>query len=256
MTGRFNAKVLTAVLLTLSLTACSDAGAQISTPTYSGDTSDAATDTRHTTDDDRDSNEAASGAAEYNPNNSRIEEYASDNPVNVYEAVLRNGDTEYDCTVYIYRLTEETDDTYRGDCAIEISDGGSVIDRTMLLVGYTLGQMGTEFAKDGSDGYFSVIELDSGSLLLSTRDDGDTTQATLYAVNGGRIEQIERYFADPADRPDKGAQISSFNLSRDYITDGDNIIFKINGDKVTVTIDFNELTLKCDEDYEWLVYCG
>ena len=47
----------------------------------------------------------------------------------------------------------------------------------------------------------------------------------------------------------------SFNLSRKYTTDGDSIIFDINGEAVAVTIDFDALTLKCDEAHESIVYC-
>lgn len=188
---------------------------------------------------------------------SRIERYDTDNPVIVFEDVLRNGDSEYDFRAYIYQIMSETEDAYRGNCAIEISENGEIADRNMLLVGYTLGQNGTEFRKDGDDGYFSVIELKNGSVLLSTREDEEVTQATLYTVKDGEIAQIERYFEDPSDRPERDSSIRSFNLSRSYTTEKDDIIFNIGGEEVRVTIDFDELTLKCEEGFESVVYnCG
>lgn len=187
---------------------------------------------------------------------SRIERYDTENPVTVFEGALRNGDSEYDFSAYIYQIMSETEDTYRGNCAIEITENGEVVDRNMLLVGYTLGQNGTEFLKDGEDGYFSVIELESGSVLLSTREGGEVTQATLYTVKGDEIAQIERYFEDAADKPERDSSIRSFNLSRQYTTDKDDIIFNIGGEEVRVTIDFDELTLKCEEGFESIVYYG
>lgn len=185
----------------------------------------------------------------------RIKSYETNNPVTVYECALRSGDSKYDCRVYIYNLMEQTADAYRGDCAVEISENGTVIDRTLMLVGYTLGQSGTEFPKNGEAPYFSVIELESGSVLLSTREDGERTQATLYTVKDGSIAQLERYYADPADRPDKSAGKRSFNLSRSWTTDKDSIIFEINGESVTVDVDFGAATLKCAQGYESTVYC-
>lgn len=185
----------------------------------------------------------------------RFEKYNAEEPVVLFESILRNGNIKYDCTVYIYNLLSETNDTYKGNCAVEISDNGNIIDRNMLLVGYTLGQKGTEFSKSRDDGYFSVIELESGSILLSARETGGVTQATLYTVSGNRIVQLERYFENPADKPEKGSVIRSFNLSHSYITDSDSIIFDINGENVRTTVDFDELTLRCDEKYESLVYC-
>lgn len=187
---------------------------------------------------------------------SRIERYETENPVIVFKDTLRNGDSEYDFEAYIYQIMSETEDTYRGNCAIEIFKNGKVIDRNMLLVGYTLGQNGTEFLKDGDDGYFSVIELQSGSVLLSTREDGEVMQATLYTVKGDEIAQIERYFEDPADKPERDSSIRSFNLSRSYTTEKDDIIFNIGGEEVRVTIDFDELTLKCEDGFESVVYYG
>ncbi len=186
----------------------------------------------------------------------RIERYEAEAPVTVFEGALRNGDSEYDFSAYIYQIMSETDDVYRGNCAIEITENGEVIDRNMLLVGYTLGQNGTEFKKSGGDDYFSLIELESGSVLLSTREDGALTQATLYTVKGGEIAQIERYFEDPADKPERDSSIRSFNLSRTYTTENDDIIFDIGGEEVRVTIDFEGLTLKCAEGYESVVYYG
>lgn len=177
----------------------------------------------------------------------RIERYEAASPVKLFEGSLRNGDSEYDFEAYIYQIMGETEDTFKGNCAIEIFKNGEVVDRNMLLVGYTLGQNGTEFLKDGDSGYFSLIELQSGSLLLSTREQGEVTEATLYTINGDRIVQIERYFEDPADKPEHDSSVRSFNLSRSYTTENDDIIFDIDGKEVRVTIDFDELTLKCDD---------
>lgn len=186
----------------------------------------------------------------------RLEKYNVEDPVVLFESVLRNGNNKYDCTIYIYNLMSETADTYNGNCAVEISYNGEVIDRNILLVGYTLGQKGTEFSKSGDDKYFSVIELENGSVLLSAREIDGVTQATLYTVSDNRIVQLERYFADLNDKPEKGSEIRSFNLSHSYTTDSNSIIFDINGESVKTTVDFDELTLKCDEKYESLLYCG
>lgn len=185
----------------------------------------------------------------------RLKKYDVEEPIVLFESILRNGNNKYNCKAYIYKLMSETDDVYIGDCAVEISNNSEVIDRAMLLVGYTLGQKGTKFSKSENDGYFSVIELESGSILLSTRDVGDVTQATLYTASDNRIVQLERYFENPADKLEKGSGIRSFNLSHIYTTDSDSIIFDINGENVNVTVDFDELTLRCDEKYESLVYC-
>lgn len=267
--SNFIAKAIAVMLPMILLTACSSSETQSSLPANSVSIS---SDDAGVSDAVLDENESDEQSAEQKDNDieqdtsdadasldydreQRIQRYASDSAVTVYETTLRNGENEYDCRVYIYDLMEETDDTYRGDCAIEISDGGNVVDRTMLTVGHDVGQMGTEFAKNGEDGYFSVAELESGSLLLSMREDGDIAQATIYAVNGDEIAEIERYFADPTLKPEKDASLRRFNLSTDYTTDGDNIIFNINGETVSVTIDFNEMTLRCDESYEEVVYC-
>lgn len=186
----------------------------------------------------------------------RIKRYDTENPVNVFEGTLRNGSSKYDFAAYIYQMMSETEDAYRGNCAIEITENGEVVDRNMLLVGYTLGQNGTEFLKDGENGCFSVIELQNGSLLLSTREQDAVTEATLYTVKGNRIAQIERYFENPAEKPEKDSSIRSFNLSRSYTTEKDDIIFNIGGEDVRVTIDFDELTLKCEDGFEGMVYCG
>ncbi len=178
----------------------------------------------------------------------RIKRYETASPVTLYEGSLRNGDSEYDFSAYIYQIMSETEDAYRGNCAIEITENGEVVDRNMLLVGYTLGQNGTEFGKKcGNYEFFSVIELQSGSLLLSTREQGSVTEATLYTVKGDEIVQIERYFEDPADKPEHDSSVRSFNLSRSYTTENDDIIFDIGGEDVRVTIDFDELTLKCED---------
>ncbi|MBE6901420.1 MAG: hypothetical protein E7478_03010 [Ruminococcaceae bacterium] len=230
MSKGFTAKAIAAVFMSVLLAACADS-----------------------------TSESGAGSAEVDASSALTAEQTQTNEaettVTVFEAPLRNRDEKYDSRVYIYDVMSETEDAYRGDCAIEISDNGTPLYRMMLTVGYTLGQNGTEFSKNGDDGYFSVIELDSGSLLLSTRETDRVTQATLYTVKDGRIVQLERYFADPADRPDKGAGMRSFNLSRKYTTDGDSIIFDINGEAVAVTIDFDALTLKCDEAHESIVYC-
>lgn len=244
---------ITALLLTTTLTACAVTSDRLTPVAVNTQTSfddlTSAADSATT-----DSGEISSTIVD-KERAERLEKYNTENPVVVFDSTLRNGGDKYDCKVYIYNLLSETDDTYKGDCAIEIVDNGEVIDRTMLLVGYTLGQMGTEFKKSEADGYFYVIELESGSVLLSSREVSGTTQATLYTVSGDRIVQIERYFADPADKPEKGSGLRSFNLSRSYATDGDSIIFDINEEKVNVTIDFDDLTLRCDGEYESIVYC-
>lgn len=260
MSKRLTLKAMAAGLLSISLTACAADGTQMASAPASSlnsspdNDSDSAADKEQEPIDNSDT-EQINPAAYDHQRMQRIQKYETENPVTVFEAALRNGSSEYDCTAYIHHLMSETDDTYRGDCAVEISDNGEVVDRTMLPVGYTLGQKGTEFSKSGDDGYFSVIELESGSVLLSTREEDGLTQATLYTVNDDEIAPIERYFANPADKPEKGSGMRSFNLSRNYTTYNDSIIFDINGDAVTVAIDFDELTLKCDENYESIVYC-
>ena len=237
MFRKITANIITVFLLTASLAACTgevSESNQTSSPTENVQVKSPAIDKDRT---------------------ERLKKYDVKEPVILFESTLRNGNNKYNCTVYIYNLMSETDDTYIGDCAVEISDNSEVIDRAMLLVGYTLGQKGTEFSKSGNDGYFSVIELESGSILLSTRDVGNVTQATLYTVKDNRIVQLERYFENPADKPEKGSGIRSFNLSHTYTTDSDSIIFDIHGENVKVTVDFDELTLRCYEKYEGLVYC-
>ncbi len=258
MSRNFNAKILTAVLLTLMLTACSTEEKQSSLPdsgesVFSDDhgVSDIPSGKDHSSIEDTSDSDISDKARDKR----RIKKYASDDPVNVYETTLRNGDDAYDCTAYIYFLMEKETDKNRGDAAIEISDSSGIVDRTMLRVGHNLGQMGTEFARDGSDEYFFTAELDSGSVLLSTNKSDDLTEAVVYGVSDNEIVELERYFDDPKDRLDKDASIRNFNLSREFTTDGDNIIFDINGEKVTVSVDFDTMTLKCDEEHENLVYC-
>lgn len=157
---------------------------------------------------------------------------------------LRYGDTQYDFRI-IVDILSETESAYRGNCTLEISQNGIVTDSRIIPVGYTVEQSGTEFSKIADDGYFYVVELERGSILLSTREENGVTQAALYAVKDGRIESIGHY--DNADE-------CRFNLSRSFTTDGDSIVFDINGTQAVVDIDFDSFTLKCAEEYESLIY--
>lgn len=253
---KYTKAALAAALISVMLTGCA---ARTPSEAPSADNAAGAAESAgvsvNSAEESADSAEESSAAAVDYEKAERIKRYETDDPVTVYECTLRNGGSRYDCRVYIHNLMEQTEDAYRGDCAVEISENGTVIDRTLMLVGYTLGQSGTEFPKNGEAPYFSVIELESGSVLLSTREDGERTQATLYTVKDGSIAQLERYYADPADRPDKSAGKRSFNLSRSWTTDKDSIIFEINGESVTVDVDFGAATLKCAQGYESTVYC-
>ncbi len=241
---------LAAALVSLMLTGCAK-----TPPETSGAESTASLGAAESAENNAESSAESTATITDSGRAERIKRYDADNPVTVYECALRSGGSKYDCRVYIYNLMEQTEDAYRGDCAVEISQNATVADRTLMLVGYTLGQSGTEFPASGEAPYFSVIELESGSVLLSTREDGELTQATLYIVKDGCIAQLERYYENPADRPEKGADKSSFNLSRSWTTDKDSIIFDINGESVTVDVDFGAATLKCAQGYESTVYC-
>lgn len=157
---------------------------------------------------------------------------------------LRYGDAQYDFRI-IVDILSETESAYRGNCTLEISQNGVVTDSRIIPVGYTVEQGGTEFSKISDDGYFHVVELERGSVLLSTREENGATQASLYAVKDGRIESIGRY--DNADE-------CRFNLSRSFTANGNSIVFDINGTQAVVDIDFDSFTLKCAEEYESLIY--
>ncbi len=158
--------------------------------------------------------------------------------------MLRYGETHYDFGIIVDVLSE-TESVYWGNCTLEIFENGIFTDSRIIPVGYTIEQKGTEFSKTSDDGYFNVIELESGSVLLSAREENGITQAALYAVKDGRIESIGRY--DNADE-------CRFNLSRSFTVDGDSIVFDINGTQVRADIDFDAFTLKCAEEYESLIY--
>lgn len=176
--------------------------------------------------------------------------------IDLYNTTLKANGKEYECSVYMYHVDNETAGTLYGQIVAELYLDGRLLDREHLI--NTTGSRGPEFSKDDLGEYFSTLNMSEDVLMYAVPDIFEDYIGTVfYKVNEEeRFEMIVRYhdedegddfYAAPKHRP--LIMAGWFKLTDSYDIDGDRIIYHFDDRDVPMYFDFGEeSTLVCENE--------
>lgn len=181
--------------------------------------------------------------------------------ITLFSSPLKADGKEYDCEVFMYYVNNETEDTVNGLTAIELSYSGTVLDRKNIYSNCGIGN--PAYPKDGENEYWSVLPLKNDVAAFMAPADGNFCDAVFITVNADeKLEWITRNFsaAEMAEKEKTGERITIpeqrfFTVTDSYEISGNDITFYTPSDSFSISLDFENYKLLCDnEDTEKTVY--
>ncbi len=207
-----------------------------------------------------DSNSLSGGASESSPVSEDIgEDYITEyqEKTELFSLPLNANGKTYSCDVYMYHryYTELGDgetsinpDYISGDIAIDLTLDGKVLDRKMLK---PVGQNGTMLEKAAPEKLCSVIPMKQDVVQFVFNNGGMLNGELLTVTDGDKLVWIERSFTEEElSERDVITTLEKiyFNISEEYTFSDNSIIYKYDNDNISVEIDFDSYTVKCEKE--------